>query len=184
MKLLFDLGDRPSTWVLSSRPHPGSAQRGVVLIVALVALLMMTMIGVTAMRDTGFQERMSGNLRDRNLAFQAAEAALRTGESWLVNNATTATFAVRIDDPASWNGSSSPTSTGTATLSAGQVAANPAFHVGSPRWIEPLGAPCDGTTPNCGWCIYPITTHGVGGSNDAVVVIQAQYQLTGVHCQP
>lgn len=166
------------------RTRPASGQRGVVLIVALVALLMMTMIGVTAMRDTGFQERMSGNLRDRNLAFQAAEAALRTGETWLVNNADTATLSVRIDDPAAWNGSGSPTPTGTTTLSADQIAADPSFHVGSPRRIEPLGAPCDGTTPNCGWCIYPITTHGVGGSTDAVVVIQAQYQLTGVHCQP
>ncbi len=56
------------------------AQRGAVLIVGLIILLLMTMIGVTAMQVTTQQERMAGNLRDRNIAFQAAEMALRTGE--------------------------------------------------------------------------------------------------------
>lgn len=36
----------------------------------------MTLIGTTAMQGT-HQQRMAGNMRDRNLAFQAAEAALR-----------------------------------------------------------------------------------------------------------
>ena len=54
-------------------------QQGSVLIIALVFLLVMTMIGTIAMQGTTQQERMAGNYWDRNLAFQAAEAALSRG---------------------------------------------------------------------------------------------------------
>lgn len=61
------------------------AQRGSALIMGLIMLLVITMIGLTAMQTTTQQERMAGNLRDRNIAFQAAEAALRRGEEALLN---------------------------------------------------------------------------------------------------
>lgn len=60
---------------------PVRTQRGVVLIVGLVMVLLITIIGLSAIRGTGLQESMAGNMRDRNLAFQAAESALRFGES-------------------------------------------------------------------------------------------------------
>jgi type IV pilus assembly protein PilX len=56
-------------------------QRGAVLIIALVMLLLLTLIGVAGMRDTQLQERMSGGARDREYALQAAEAALREAEA-------------------------------------------------------------------------------------------------------
>ena len=49
-----------------------SKQQGAVLLVALIMLLLLTVIGVAAMRDTNLQERMAGNMRDHALAFQAA----------------------------------------------------------------------------------------------------------------
>lgn len=57
-----------------------SQQRGAVLLVSLIMLLLLTIIGTAAMRDTNLQERMAGNMRDHHLAFQAAEAALRFAE--------------------------------------------------------------------------------------------------------
>ncbi len=60
-------------------------QKGITLIVGLILLLVMTMLGLTAVQVTTQQERMAGNLRDRNIAFQAAESALREGESALEN---------------------------------------------------------------------------------------------------
>jgi len=54
-----------------------------VLFVSLIMLLVLTVIGVTAMQTTTLEEKMAGNLRDQTLAFQAAEAALREGETWL-----------------------------------------------------------------------------------------------------
>lgn len=55
-------------------------QRGVSLVVSLIFLVILTLLGLTAMRVATMEERMSGNARDRNIAFQAAEAALRDAE--------------------------------------------------------------------------------------------------------
>lgn len=68
--------------------HDNSASRirrqdGAALIVALVMLLVMTLIGVTASQTSIMQERMAGNLRQGAIAFEAAEATLRIGESWV-----------------------------------------------------------------------------------------------------
>jgi type IV pilus assembly protein PilX len=67
--------------ILSS--HGLRGQRGAALVTSLVLLLVLTVIGVTAMTMTRMQERMAGNTRDLNLAFQGAEAALRDGESMI-----------------------------------------------------------------------------------------------------
>ncbi|SEG76871.1 pilus assembly PilX family protein [Marinobacterium lutimaris] len=56
-------------------------ESGAALIVALIMLLLITIVGVSAMQTTTMEEKMAGNLRDRHVAFQAAEAALRQGES-------------------------------------------------------------------------------------------------------
>jgi type IV pilus assembly protein PilX len=59
-------------------------QRGAVLIVALIFLLVMTILILASVRGTVMQERMASNLYDRSLAFQAAEAALREGERYVL----------------------------------------------------------------------------------------------------
>ena len=58
-------------------------ERGAVLVVALLMLLVMTVLGVTAMQMSRVEERMAGNSRDINLAFQGAEAGLRDAEERL-----------------------------------------------------------------------------------------------------
>lgn len=58
-------------------------ETGAALIVSLIFLLVLTMLGLSAMSTTTLEERMAGNMQSRMLAFQAAEAALREGESWL-----------------------------------------------------------------------------------------------------
>ncbi|MDP3813568.1 PilX N-terminal domain-containing pilus assembly protein [Pseudomonas sp.] len=60
---------------------PIKQQRGVVLLVCLVMLLLLTMIGLASISGSTLQERMVGGTRDYNTAFQAAEAALRVGEA-------------------------------------------------------------------------------------------------------
>jgi type IV pilus assembly protein PilX len=60
-----------------------SSQKGAVLIVGLVMVLLITIVSLAAIRGTGLQENMAGNMRDRNIAFQAAESALREGETIL-----------------------------------------------------------------------------------------------------
>lgn len=55
-------------------------QRGAVLVVSLLLLLVMTVLALGASQTTRLQERMSANMRDRDLAFESSEAGLRNGE--------------------------------------------------------------------------------------------------------
>jgi len=64
---------------------PPGRQRGAVLIVALVLLLLLTLVAIAGMRDTQLQEKMAGGAEDRAIAFQAAEAALREAEALIAD---------------------------------------------------------------------------------------------------
>jgi len=55
-------------------------QAGVVLVISLIMLLLLTLIGVTSMQVTLLEEKMAGNSKDKSVAFEAAEAALRDAE--------------------------------------------------------------------------------------------------------
>jgi type IV pilus assembly protein PilX len=68
-------------------------QSGMVLFVALVLLLILSMIGVTVARMQTVEERMARNENNRQLAAQAAEAALRNAEATLGNAPPVGTFA-------------------------------------------------------------------------------------------
>ena len=56
------------------------SQRGVSLITALLFMVAALILGVSVIGINAMQERMIGNTRDRELAMQAAEAALRDAE--------------------------------------------------------------------------------------------------------
>ncbi len=55
-------------------------QRGFVLLMGMMLLLVLSMIAVTGMQGTTLQERMAGNVRETNLAFQRAEDIVRQVE--------------------------------------------------------------------------------------------------------
>lgn len=63
-----------------SREVRVSRQRGVSLLIVLILLLIMTLLGLAILRGTMMEERMTANMYERSLAFQAAESALRQGE--------------------------------------------------------------------------------------------------------
>jgi len=95
------------------------AQRGAVLLVSVVLLFILTFLGLVAMKIATLEEKMSGAAMDKNVAFQAAESALRDGEQDVLNNLTSSsgfsaacmtglclpsTTAVAICDSISWTG--------------------------------------------------------------------------------
>lgn len=61
-------------------------QQGITLVVVLLLLVIVTLLGLAAMRGTVMQERMSGNAAARSIAFQTAEALLREAESLAAGN--------------------------------------------------------------------------------------------------
>lgn len=66
--------------------RPLKRQAGVVLVISLIMLLLLTLIGISSMQTVIIEERMAGNMGDRNLAFQAAESALRHAEKFIKDN--------------------------------------------------------------------------------------------------
>jgi Tfp pilus assembly protein PilX len=52
-------------------------ERGIALVVGLILLLILTVLGLTAIRATSLQERMSANNQQQTVTFQAAEQGIR-----------------------------------------------------------------------------------------------------------
>jgi type IV pilus assembly protein PilX len=76
---------RPTPHRLVRVPARSARQAGAALVVSLILLLVLTLIGVTGMRSSSMEEKMAGNMRDRNVAFQSAESGVRTGEKWIAD---------------------------------------------------------------------------------------------------
>ncbi len=173
-----------------------SQQRGVVLIVGLIMLLLLTVIGLAAIRGSGIQEQMAGNMRDHNLAFQAAEAALRGGEEVLNGvslpsfSGTVTGYYTDLNQPSPYH--PRPTTWTAANWNAWsvQLAANTISQIADneqPRYvIERLSVPASST--NQGGCIdfeckaktpdpiyYRITSRGIGGTTDSEVILQSTF---------
>ena len=58
-------------------------QSGAVLAVSLVILLVITLLAVGSMQSSTLEEKMAGATRDRNVAFQSAESAVREAEVFI-----------------------------------------------------------------------------------------------------
>ena len=58
-------------------------QKGMVLILCLILLLVMTLLGVSGMTNVLMQEQMVGALKESSVALEAAESALRDAEAAL-----------------------------------------------------------------------------------------------------
>ena len=54
-------------------------QTGAALITGLIFMVVLTLVAMAGMRTTLMEQRMATNARNRDMAFQAAEAALREG---------------------------------------------------------------------------------------------------------
>ncbi len=180
-----------------------TTQRGFVLIVALVLLLILTILGLAAAQSTSLEERMAGNARNRDMAFQAAEAALRAAESCLStglaictsfsNNANgTYLFDPTNPPPPStlttplwevngfWSNPANVLSYSTITGSnLPQVALQPEIIIEElPAVAAPGGnigqQQFGGGSPTIQ--LYRITAFGTGGDNSATAMLQSVYQ--------
>ena len=87
-------------------------QRGAVLVIGLLILLVMTLIGVTAMSTSTMQERMSANGMNANIAFQAAESAVIAAMSSLATVKSAMGTVGPVNGPTVTYGSGSLTAVG------------------------------------------------------------------------
>lgn len=104
---------------LNLSPHK---QRGIVLMVTLVIVLIVTLLGVSSVQTTNTQIRMSRNVRDGRVALQAADAGIRVAEAVLRTESSLTAYQAnnngnyvarpvgqpdRWDEAATWQGGES-----------------------------------------------------------------------------
>lgn len=84
-----------------SQPLVAGPQRGAALVMALVILLILTLLGITAMGTSSLEEKMAGNIQEATRAFEAGESGLNRAlneEGTLdLNNTTTKNYSFDSD---------------------------------------------------------------------------------------
>lgn len=168
---------------------PFTNQRGVTLIVGLMIVLLMGVLSLAAIRGSGLQESMAGNMRDRNLAFQSAESALRDGEGVIMAPGALPAFNGTNGRHQMRSGANSPSRMSdanwadtnliaTTTLGLTGVYAQPVYileelpaDIGKEASASGSGIDADSlyleTIP------YRVTVRAVGQTNDSVVKLQS-----------
>ncbi len=68
---------------MRAQSRAGSAEAGMVLIVSLLLLTVVTLLAVMMFRAFGMEEKVAGNVRDKERALSAAETAQQYAEWWL-----------------------------------------------------------------------------------------------------
>lgn len=167
-------------------------QHGSVLVISLLILVVLTMIGVSSMTSSSLQERMSGNFRDREIAFQAAEMALAFAEDFAKNSINSA--AAFTDTNGYYTFGNGPTSknaftgnwwTGTnsqvLSTTIAEVRTQPRFTI---EYRNEVGVD-EGTSINVGAygestgggaiTAFRVTAYGTGQSDSTQVILQSSY---------
>jgi type IV pilus assembly protein PilX len=145
-------------------PRSRFRQQGATLIVLLVMLVVVTLLTLSSLRSTTQEERMAGNFRDRDKAFQAAEAVVQTCLARL----KAGTFAGTVLTPvmataasaaaANWDNAWTNANSTSVAITAAALASDPRC------MVESLG-------PGN----FRVTGRAVGANADTVVMLQATY---------
>jgi type IV pilus assembly protein PilX len=163
-----------------------SLQQGMVLLVTLIMIGLMSIVAVSAIRGSSMQEAMAGNLHDRNLAFQAAEAGLRIAEEEVSINGTD--WAFDGTEAGLYPDQNKPSSTvgsvknwteedwedNSITLEEGDITLSEGVTVYPQYVIEKIG---DFTDSGGSSTVYRITSRGFGISGSSEVIVQSTYEV-------
>lgn len=179
-------------------------QSGAVLVLSLLMLFVLTLIGVSSINTTTMEEKMSGNSRNQQLAFHAAEIAIREAEIFLTITSNppalfTATSGANglytlSKGPSNYNATDkgwwANSANGRKTYGVKPKLTTPTYDLASaPQYtIEYRGVSKqkEATDPTLsggesvnegqgGIAIFRITARGTGLTDNAVVVIQSHF---------
>jgi type IV pilus assembly protein PilX len=73
---------------------PIRRQQGVALVTSLLLLVIITILAISMFRSFGTQEKIAGNVREKERALHAADSAQQYAEWWLLTANNTATGAI------------------------------------------------------------------------------------------
>jgi type IV pilus assembly protein PilX len=158
-----------------------STQRGITLITCMIMLIILTLLGLASIEDTSLEEKMAGNMRSRNLAFQAAESALRQGENYILSVDPVPAFdgtggfypemdSVLTAMAASWGISSAVRSYAGETLD--NLAAQPVYIIEN---VDALfqSTSIDATNALENRSFFRVTARALGGTATTEVILQS-----------
>ena len=158
--------------------------KGATLAVTLIILFVITLLGVSAIKITQMQERMSSNLQDKELSFAAAESALTEGERWLMSLTTQPTteascttlpctravyqnVIMEEQDITWWN-----TNAATYPSSLTNIKTPPRYLVEFLQFVPDTLEIGNSSNRNFGIHYYQITARGTGATDESVSVLQ------------
>lgn len=170
----------------------GARERGVALFISLVMLLVLTIIGVSAVQTTSLETRMARNEHDVLLAFQAAESALRDAEVYLETVTSLAPFTdagtdglwtvADFGDDARWEQANVwvDATSEVAPTAVGVVADPPRYMIEHLATVLRDENAYQITGPYAGGAadrieVFRVTARGVGGTANAQVLLQTTY---------
>jgi type IV pilus assembly protein PilX len=146
-------------------PRP-SRQRGVTLIITMLMLVLITLVVVSTIRTSTSDEKMAGAARDRDRAFQAAEAAVQTCLNQIKNATYTGTPLTPAAAAATqnWNVTANWSNTNSTEVQIAPALADTGLAAWPRCMYESLG------TDN-----FRVTGRAVGASSRTEVMLQATY---------
>jgi type IV pilus assembly protein PilX len=171
-----------------------------VLVTGLLFLVVMTLLGLALFRSTGLMNRISANTRDKQRAFESAEAAIQYGAWWLASaggggtgsscagnsNATVATLHVCTEALSSsiptvaalgWASTAfsyTPPNMAVATTGGLNAAGTDINYQKPPGlYVENLGLGPTGSAQ-----YFQLTAFGFGGDPNTVSVVRSTYKQT------
>lgn len=185
----------------SNAPYQRRTQNGIALLTALLILIMLTLLAVAMFRGFGLQQKIAGNMREKERAFQAAENALQYAEWWLspsnpnppaqntgvicsgtANVVITTPADMRICsnaldttvDPRNWTGVLLYTPPKMAVLNGGGVASDGNGNTDI-NYAQPpqMYIAYLGLSPTGKEQLYSVTAAGFGGSTTSTAVVQS-----------
>jgi type IV pilus assembly protein PilX len=178
--------------VIAVRLRRRARARGMVLVTALLMLIVVTILALAMFRSFGLDEKIAGNLREKQRALSAAETAEQYAEYWLTTDGgsanaplTNCTAPAPISAPTictnpltsatqiPWQAGGNVVGVAytptvpvlmpvSTTPGPGSYYAPPQFYV---LW---LGTTANGT-------VYQIDAQGTGGSPDTLAVVESTY---------
>jgi type IV pilus assembly protein PilX len=195
--------------MMSLHRNPHGAQRGMVLISSLLLLLVVTILALAIFRNSGVEEKIAGNQREKERALHAAESAQQYAEWWLSSGlgATTPVICdslIPVTTPASGqvcanilpqivpngNVANLPWQVNGANVGVAYAPPNMGFNTAGGVneyyqtpvfYISYLGLTADSTTSNYK-LLYQVDAAAYGGSLSSVAVVESTYYVTSGVC--
>jgi type IV pilus assembly protein PilX len=176
-------------------------QRGMVLVTALLMLVVVTLLAVSMFRSFGLDEKIAGNVREKQRALSAAEMAEEYAEWWLANGlagtpvacagqvlssvgqvCTAASTATTDFTSLPWPARVKYVYAANAATTMNTTTSGPSYYSQPPFYsITFLGTT---STSN----MYQIDAVGYSGSTDTAAVVEANYAIsvsnTCLSCPP